>query len=462
MWNSILKTIAIFSAISLAACANNPLRSYKAESDKSLATLKMGNLEMAESSLNANGDVLYYLEHGSLARMNQNYPQSESDFFAANSYVDAWVASYHNGVWGSISDTSEAVLINDNVVDYQMRDYEKVMLNTYLALNALSMGDWDSARVQIQRMYQLEQLIQNYREAEYQKMQSDSKSLPKNATSYQQFIQKNQSDNDFVAISSPQVLALKNSYQNAFSHYLAGFVFEALGEDSLARPGYIKALQLNPTNSMISRSVANIDKGNKPGNSYTDLLLVEEVGHAPQLKSHTINIPFTSTINNKNCINNISISFPSLVIDKENQVANTFEVDGTSYNPILFTDVNLMAARYLKDDLPNIFIRNMLRAARDGASQQAACNSGSGIINLAVIGSELILNRADERAWVLLPGQIYVNRVRLKRGMHTLTVNTAVGLKTIKVNLNSPYQVVTWRVIGNQVYFSPAVASPTN
>ena len=40
-----------------------------------------------------------------------------------------------------------------------------------------------------------------------------------------------------ASLDAPEVVSLKNSYQSAFSHYLAGFVYEALGEKDLAAPG---------------------------------------------------------------------------------------------------------------------------------------------------------------------------------------------------------------------------------
>jgi hypothetical protein len=445
----------VLVAFLAASCANNPLRSYKSETDRTITALDQNGLDLASQSLNNNDDVLYHLEYGSLLRMGIKYPQSESNFIAANAYVDAWAASYHNGTWGNIADTFQATLVNDNVLDYQIKDYEKVMMLTYRALNALNQGDWDGARIQIQRMYQLEQLIQNYRDAQYAEMAQKSQELPQNMVSYDQFAANNEANYDFDSISTPQVLALKNSYQNAFSHYLAGFVFEALGEDSLSRPGYLKALQLNPADTMINQSISNLDKNNKPGKNQTDLLLVEEIGHAPQIKSHNLNIPYFYSINGRNCANSISVSFPGLVPDRVNTFANTYAIDNQNPQPYLFTNINLMAARYLHDDLPNIFIRNILRATRDMAAEQSACKNGSTLLNIAALGAGVILNRADERAWVMLPSQIYLSRVRVPRGKHTITVNTALGQKTLQVNLTGAYHIVSWRVIGNQVYFSP-------
>ena len=442
----------------IVGCANNPIRSYKSETDKTLTYVRQGEMQKADNSLDNKDDVLYHLEYGTLLRMGESYPASRDNFVQAQAWVNAWMASYHNGTLGSVVDTSQAVLVNDKVLDYQIKDYEKVMIPTYQALNNISLNNWDNARVEVQRMYQLETIIKNYRDALYAKEQADSsKNTNSQFASLSQVEQSNSSAYDFTSINSPQVVALQNGYQNAFSHYLAGFAFQALGENSLSRPGYINALKLNPNNQMIQQSITNLDKGGAQKPKTTDLLLVSELGNAPQFKSVTIHVPLLNTnANNKNtCVTNVTIAFPALVPDKLDTNLNVVQIDGNSIVPTLFTDFNLMAARYVHDDLPNIFIRNIARAARDVVTQQVACNNGGSLLNLATVLTEAVLNQADERTWVMLPSKIYATRISLPMGKHVLTVYTPLGPQTLTVNLNQPYQVITYRQIGNQVYFSP-------
>ena len=121
----------------------------------------------------------------------------------------------------------------------------------------------------------------------------------------------------------------------------------------------------------------------------------------------------------------------------------------------MFTDFNLMAARYLHDNLPNIFLNNTLRAAKDLALQQSACSAGGSIASMLATASGMILGSADERTWVLLPRQIYVDRIRVKRGIHTIKVGSAYGSRQIKVNLTDSYAILSWRVIGSGIYMSP-------
>ncbi|MFN7094172.1 MAG: COG3014 family protein [Burkholderiales bacterium] len=449
--------LLLLTVTSLAGCANNPLSSYKTTMDQPINQLEYGNVKRAESAIEVNNNMLYYLEHGTLLRMDMSYQASNQNFTHAQQYIEAWIASYHNGKLGQATDTLESSLINDKVIDYSAKDYEKVMLPTYKALNYFALGDLASSRVEITRMYNIEDVIQNYREMQYAKAAA-AKTKDSQATqgfaSLDQVEKVNKARYNFNAINEPSVLALKNSYQNAFSHYLAGFIFEALGEKDLARPGYVKAAQLNPGNQLIQQSINNIDQ-NKLGDTHTtDLLLVEEVGHAPQLKSVSLPVPFATTSGQNSCIHAVTIAFPELVPDQTTGTIRV-RVDGKPQTPFLFTNFNLMAARYLRDELPNLFIRNLLRASKDLLLQQAACNNGGSIAGLLATVSGVILGQADDRTWVTLPSKIYATRLKLARGEHVVTVATATGTKQITIKLSEPYQIIAYRMIGNQVYFSP-------
>lgn len=443
--------------LGLAACANNPLSSYKSTMGPPLAALKMGDTRQAESAIAVNNNVLYYLEHGTLLRMDQQYVTSNQNFTQAQGYIDAWVASFHNGSLGNVTDTLEMSLVNDKVVDYVPKDYEKVMLPTYKSLNSVDLGNLDNARIEITRMYNIEDVIQNYRQWQYAKEATDDKNnanLTKDFASLESVEAANKNLYNFNSINNQQVLALKNSYQNAFSHYLAGFIFEAMGDTSLARPGYVKALQLSPNNPLIIQSISDLDKGNKVDNKTTDLLLVEEVGHAPQFKSVSIPVVFNNTTNGQNnCVNAVSISFPELVPDQDNSMAR-LNIDGASKNFTMLTNFNLMAARYLHDSLPGIFLRNIIRAAKDVTLQQSACNNGGSLASLLTAVGSMILSQADDRTWTLLPKEILVSRVKLPRGQHTISIITNNVTKNISVNLTKGYQIFAFRVIAGQVYVS--------
>src|SRR5207237_5729853 len=61
-------------------------------------------------------------------------------------------------------------------------------------------------------------------------------------------------------IDNPEVNALRNGYQSALAHYLAGFVYEALGEPSLAAPGYRLANELQPNRPALEDALRGLDR----------------------------------------------------------------------------------------------------------------------------------------------------------------------------------------------------------
>jgi hypothetical protein len=452
----IIVPLSLVSLLGLSACANNPFSSYNSHSTTTLNRIYNGNLANAMEQ-ESSADPLYNMEYGTLLRLNQDYGHSNYYYSLAQQSIDLWANSWLSTKSGALATQASSLLINDNANAYQPRGYERTFLTTFHALNHLDLHDLDNARVEIKRMYQIEQATANYNQALYheeEQARSKIQTDPKQRYLSQQILQKY----DFSDINRPQVLALKNSYQNAFSHYLAGFVFEALNEPSLARPGYVKAGQLNPYNPMIQQSIDNIDKNRRPKPGYSEVLIVEEVGHAPQVQSQELHIALNANFSSNNsCINTINIFFPRLVLDNRNQGVVPYQLDNAELTPDLMVDVNLMAARSLHDEIPHLIARNISAAIRNIATSQAACLSGGNLGTLLSLGTSLggaLLDHADERSWTLLPAQVYLNRMQLAYGKHHVVVSANGSLHTYDFTINSPYQILDFRILGNNVYFN--------
>ncbi len=453
-----LKNILTYSLIitSVAACANNPIRSYKDDSDKMLQSLNTSNIESTAYGNPKNPDILFYMEYGTALRMMSNYDSSDLQLGKAQSIVDVWTNSWSNTTGGEIANTAIQMLVNDSATDYEPKGYEKTMLATYRALNHIDNNNWSNARIEIKKMYQTEQAIANYNQAMYMEEKASTNKInnsPKEQQLYTQILQKY----DFSDINSPQVLALKNAYQSAFSHYLAGFVFEALNEPSLSRPGYIKSGQLAPLNKLSQKSIDNLDSGNTVRSKYTNVLIIQEVGHAPQLKSHEIHIPFPISTRNASCITNVNLFFPTLVLDKEASSGYSYFLDGKFQNQELYSNYNLMAARSLHDQMPHLIARNISAAIRNVGVSAASCAEGGSagtIINIANIITGALLDHADERSWVLLPSKVYLNRVQLPFGKHNFSIVVNGMTYTQTINLNTSYQIIDMRVIGNKFFLN--------
>lgn len=450
--------LILATTLLLVGCASNPFSSYKNISDQQIAKINTGAAASAMKP-EETSDMLYNMQYGLLTRMNQQYPTSNIYFGRAQDVMSLWANSWLDTTGGKASLETRSLLLNDSSNAYQPRGYERSFTAMYYALNFIDLNDFANARVEIKKMYELEEATKIYNQALYTKYEIDSEKDRQDQTSnylYQQIVK----NYDFTDINSPRVLALKNSYQNAFGQYLAGFVFEALGEPSLSRPGYLNAGKLNPTNTLIQQSINNLDNGVQPKSNTTDLLIVEEVGHAPQIQSveaHVaIDLNFVGT--NRDCINVINIFYPKLVPDDSNAPLYPYQLDSRSMMPLPMVDVNLMAARALHDETPHIISRNIAAAIRNIATAQASCSVSDplvgAILNIGGAVGGVLLDTADERILTLLPSKININRVNLPYGKHTITVQINGHTHTQEIILNQPYQILAFRIFGDQVFFN--------
>lgn len=112
-------------------------------------------------------------------------------------------------------------------------------------------------------------------------------------------------------LDAPNVVELKNGYQSAFSHYLAGFTYEALGERDLAAPGYRQAIELRPDLPFLQKALRNLDKPIAKTDE-SDVLIIIQSGLAPARSSVQVPIPVRL---NENLVIVAPISFPVMVPD---------------------------------------------------------------------------------------------------------------------------------------------------
>jgi hypothetical protein len=115
-------------------------------------------------------------------------------------------------------------------------------------------------------------------------------------------------------------------------------------------------------------------------------------------------------------------------------------------------DLNVMARRELRDEMPGMIFRNITRAiaksvVQDQLEKQAGA-FGALIGSIASAATE----QADDRMWRSLPGRVYLARAYLPPGEHLLTVGGR-SLGTVKVN--GRYALVPVRLYEDSVVQLP-------
>jgi hypothetical protein len=437
-----LVVIALSAVTLLSGCS--VFRNYDSELAQTNQQLASGNVDAALTLLEKNNtgtdkDLLYFFEKGELLRAKGDFTGSQIAWGSADQVVTQWEDSVKLDSAKYLAQFG-SFLVNDKVRRYEGYDYEKVMLTTQMALNLLAANDFDGARTAIKRTHEREAVIADLRDKEY--LKSEEEAEKQGITTQYKDLQ----GYPVASLDAPEVVSLKNSYQSAFSHYLAGFVYEALGEKDLAAPGYRKAAELRPNTPLLEQALVNLDKpGTKTDDS--DILIVVQSGLAPARDS--IRVPLPLPISGNVVIT--PLSFPIIKPDTSTAAFAQIGVDGQQLNLTQLNSTTAMSRRALRDDMPGIIVRTTVRAVTRGVAQKQI-NETNPLAGLAVGLTSAVLEGADTRTWRTLPDNTQVVRLRLKKGEHQVSLPSAVGGSVVKVTIDQRYQVISLRAVGNQVF----------
>ena len=437
---------ALALSVSLAGCAT--MQSHDKLATEVQASSRAEGIPAALARLDASAKsdddkkaLLYNLERGELLRLDNRYEDSIQSFMVADARVKEWEETAKLDP-GKLMGTMGAALISERLKSYEGQDYEKVFLTTRLALNRVALGDLENARVDIKRTHEREAVIAEFRAKEMAAAEEEAQS--KGATKGG----KELDGYPVETLNDPEVLALKNGYQNALSHYLSGYLYEVMNEPGLAAPGYRKAIELKPETAVLEEGLRGLDKRTsftwKRRQRMTDVLFLVEAGDAPARKPRAFTLPVPT---GRGMVT-ASISYP--VIEPSNDPLLTqVSAGGQDLKLERVVDVNVMARRVLKDEMPGMVLRGVTRAVAKGVVQDQL-QKNAGLFG-ALVGAvaSVATEQADDRMWRMLPGRVYVARGYLPPGEHTVSINGRQLPQPIKID--GQYALVPLRMYDNSV-----------
>ena len=430
---------------------------------------KNGNLQNTSATIDSafkTKNTLYYLEMGEVQRLSgpSQIPASTKNLLIADEQVDRWEIQNSERLKRSFSDVGSYVLSEGLSDDYDPKYYEVSLLSQTLALNHIAQGRWSDAMVEGKKMAQREKVIEELIQGKVTAVSKaeESQQLNQNtrgATSRIESI----SGYPVNLLDDDETRKLKNSYQNPSAYYLSAFIHESQGETSLAAPGYRLALELQPSVSFFKSGLAKLDANvkNRGTKTSADTLIIVDTGYLPKITPYKLNQSFYFGGNSKM----VTLTFPVIERSNERFTPNNIQVGSKSISPELVTNIDAMARRNLKDEMPGYVLRASSRAlvsigaqiAADRAAQQATNkNNGNGNNNSALIGAIAgaitglamqSINVTDTRHWSTLPSQTYMARVDLPVGENILRYATPAGvIHSQAVKLLAGYNVIYIRI----------------
>lgn len=416
-------------------------------------------------------NTLYFMELGGVQRLQgpAQIPSSTQNLLAADQLVSRWEITTSDKVRRSFAGASSYILSEGISSEYDPKPYEVTLLSQTLALNHLLQGRWNDAMVEAKKMAQREKVIEELIQSQVaavSKVEREQQSNPNTRAVTSRI--ENIGGYPINLLDDDETRSLKNSYQNPAAYYLSGFIHESQGEASLAAPGYRLAIELRPQVNFFKTSIAKLDANIADRNkkSFADTLIIIDTGYMPKIIPYQISQTFNIGGNSKL----ITLTFPVIEKSTERFRPTLIQLSDRVANPELVANIDSMARKNLRDELPAYVLRASSRAlvslaaqfAADRAAQQAANqrnqnnqNNGTAALVGAIAGlitgyGLQAINVTDVRHWSTLPAQTYMTRMGLPIGPNVLRYTLPSGVTASQtVNLVGGYNVVYIRMFRN-------------
>lgn len=218
------------------------------------------------------------------------------------------------------------------------------------------------------------------------------------------------------------VAASSNSWENPVLWWLSGVMLDQNGETDLALSSYRKAQALSPGNPYVMQRAPARDKAR--------LVVIYDQDFVSRRKSLKVPVPVYTAM---------SIDIPQY--EDAPYVQDRVWVAGSEGESPMTPTLNVqsLAARDLKEQLPGIITRNVTRAVTAAAAQAAVNAAGNEYAQLAVLGANAIamaIRRADTRSWVTLPmGEQIWSDNNMEPGEYEIGIRVNGAVYTQKVSL---------------------------
>ena len=354
--------------------------------------------------------VLYYLDEGMISHLATRYNDSNQSLSRAESLMEELYTK-------SISKAVASFLISDNTIPYRGEDFEMAMVNLFMALNYVGMGNWEGALVEARKV-----------------------------------------DNKLSVINSKYEEGKKNVYkEDGFIRFLMGALYEAEGEINDAFISYRKAEEIygsaylpnygvRPPTFLIANLLTSAhamgfqEEKAEIQRKYPD---VTSIGSADKMEMAEIFFIHYNGLGPEKVEKYFRFTMPDKYVAKiaypefrkrgyrvsRGEITLRNQGSGRSYRfpTVLMENITAIAITNLKNRINRIKAKAIARAttkylASKGAEMIARDQGGElvGLLvkltaNIASVATE----QADVRQWRLLPAEIRVGRTVIPAGEYS-------------------------------------------
>ncbi len=414
----------------------DPVRQAIEANDLAKAKTQLGTRSASNTSY-----ALNLLENGRLEHLAGNYEESKQWFDLVYQQLERDREAAKLQVSKGVEKLSSLVS-NDTAIRYQIPAYEQSMMHSYQALNYLYLGRLESALVEVRRanLVQEKALEQNRDELAQAQAELDG----------QVDINWQQANAAFSSLNS-RIGEVKNGIQNAYTFYLSGLLYEAIGQYNDAYIDYKKALEIFADNTYLQQDVLRL--AHELAMTDDIIALEKRFGRyvkAPQDRGEVVVIYEQGLIDSRveqathlpiftrhNDFRSFSFSLPTYQATSYTSKPLVVEVAGEVKTSEQIVHIQALVAKQLQEQMPSMIARQALRLVAKEQFRRQLQRDGGDFGNILASLYNMASERADTRSWLTLPGDVQILRINMPTGQIELDIPTVPGLSAVPLDIKS-------------------------
>lgn len=401
--------------VCIAGCFASGCASYNVQTQRISQSYELGNIQAAAAQISAEADkrgegkdaVVWRLEQGAVLRAASKIEESNQAFDKAEELIN----KFEEKAKIKVSREALAAVTNLTTLPYEGFAYDKIMMNTYKALNYIELGDYEMARVEFLRAHerQKDALQINAKRIERAQEEGEEKDLSVdmdkigNDTRF-----KNQFANVYGNLDQYKSYA---DYVNPVSVYLDGIFFmtQGVGNSDFehSRKSFERVIGMVGENRYIQEDLETLQKIITAQQIPATTYVFYETGQAPEREQIRIDLPlFLITPG----LPYVGAAFPRLKFRDNYVSVLNVSYGGITEPTLLLSNMDHVVAREFKNELPVVITKTLIASAVKaavtyGASKAASKKSDTAGFATLLAGAiyQAATNQADLRTWTSLP-----------------------------------------------------------
>ncbi|PAF44535.1 hypothetical protein BJI48_02780 [Helicobacter sp. 11S02596-1] len=324
-----------------------------------------------------------------------------------------------------------AVLLNDNVKNYEGYYYEGALINYYKALDSLALDDKSKARVEFNRANDRQRRAKEFYEKEIKKATEEAQQ-DKNM----QKVDKEKTKNEIDKILSSEYSNLDrygayDGFVNPLISYVSGLYFSLEGDSKGI--DLLKEAYGVDKNKFIGEDMLIFQNRKQLKNKYTWVII--EDGKSPIKKEVSFKFPIITS----DGVYYFGLALPQLV-DGESFYDSFVLKDASAKNPEAYQFEPLVIldgviANEFKKELPYIMTRAIISATTKVIVQGTLNKNVSPLAGLAMGIFTAATTAADTRITSVFPHKVWLNRIENNTASDKIIIEGNDGKKLFELDL---------------------------